>query len=121
MTQEELMDGLFAAISARDIDAVAELYAPDVEVWHNTSRRTLQREESLAVLRSFLRRTAAASYEVLERRHWENGAMQRHVLHVRVGEDDHEIDVCIRFGFADGRISRIFEYVDGRALAPLGW
>jgi hypothetical protein len=73
------------------------------------------------VLRSFLERTSAARYEVLERRHWENGAMQRHLLHVRVGEQDHEIDVCITFGFEDGRIRRIFEYVDGRALAPLGW
>ena len=34
------------------------------------------------VLRSFLARAAAARYEVLERRHWEGGAMQRHVLHV---------------------------------------
>jgi ketosteroid isomerase-like protein len=121
VTPDELLDGLFAAISAGDMDAVAGLYAADVEVWHNTSRRTLQREESLAVLRSFLRRTSVVRYEVLERRHWENGAMQRHVLHIRVDEHDHEIDVCITFAFAGGRITRIFEYVDGRALAPLGW
>jgi hypothetical protein len=40
---------------------------------------------------------------------------------VCVNARDHAIDVCITFAFADGRIRRIFEYVDGRALAPLGW
>ena len=47
--------------------------------------------------------------------------MQRHVLHVTVAGSDHEIDVCIVFGFSEGRISRIWEYVDGRALEPFGW
>ncbi len=120
-TQDELLDGLFAGIAGRDIDAVAELYANDVEVWNTASRRAMSREESLAVLRSFLRRTSAVRYEVLERRHWDGGAMQRHTLHVRVGEDDYEIDVCLTFVFADGHIRRIYEYVDSRALAPLGW
>ena len=47
--------------------------------------------------------------------------MQRHVLHVGVGEREHAIDVCIVFAFSEGQISGIWEYVDGRALAPLGW
>jgi hypothetical protein len=121
VTQDALLDRLFASITDGDVDAVAELYADDVQVWNTASRRAMQREESLAALRSFHRRTNAVRYEVIERRHWEGGAMQRHVLHVRVGEEDHEIDVCVTFAFAGGRIARIFEYVDGRALAPLGW
>jgi len=120
-TQGELLERLFAGIAGRDLDAVAQLYADDIEVWNTAARRPMQRDESLAVLRSFLRRAEAVRYEVLERREWEGGAMQRHVLHVRVGEEDHRIDVCITFAFADGRIRRIYEYVDSRALAPLGW
>jgi ketosteroid isomerase-like protein len=121
MTQDELLDRLFAAISEANLDAVAELYSDDVEVWHNTSGRTLQREASLAVLRAFLARTREVRYEVIERRHWPNGAMQRHVLHMRVNDVDHAIDVCITFAFAAERIRSVFEYVDGRALSPLGW
>jgi hypothetical protein len=121
VTPDELLDSLFAAISARDIDAVAELYDAEMRFWTNASRRTLDRAGSLKVLRAFLERVTAARYEVLERRHWEGGAMQRHLLHVRVGDGDHEIDVCIVFGFSGGRISHIWEYVDGRALSPLGW
>ena len=121
MTSEELLDALFGAISSRDLDAVAELYHPDLEVWHNASQRTADREKSLKILGAFLERVQSARYEVLERRHWEGGAMQRHVLHVRVADSEHELDVCIVFAFSDGLISRIWEYVDGRALAQLGW
>ena len=32
----ELADRFFAAIEAGDVDAVRELYDPDVEIWHNT-------------------------------------------------------------------------------------
>jgi ketosteroid isomerase-like protein len=121
MTQDELLDRLFAGIAAGDLDAVEQLYADDVEVWHNSSGRTLRRDASMRLLRAFLARAGEVRYEILERRHWENGAMQRHVLHVRPHSLDHAIDVCITFSFADGRISNVREYVDGRALAPLGW
>jgi ketosteroid isomerase-like protein len=121
MTNDELLDALFASIVARDLDAVGDLYTPDVEVWNGASHRTYDHAGSLRLLRAFLDRTSAVRYEVLERRHWEDGAMQRHVLHVRVEETEHPIDVCITFAFAQGRISRVFEYVDGRSLAPLGW
>jgi ketosteroid isomerase-like protein len=125
--QDELLDRLFGAISAGDIDAVAQLYADEVEVWHNasTDRRSASsardRDGSLAVLRAFVKRTEAIRYEVLERRHWEGGAVQRHVLHMRIGGADHAIDACLTFAFCDAHITRVFEYVDGRALAPLGW
>lgn len=119
--QDELLDRLFGAITGRDLDAVAELYSHDVEVWHNAAGRARDREGSLAVLRAFLGRTDAVRYEILERRHWDGGAVQRHVLHIRVGGADHTIDACLTFAFDDSHITRVFEYVDGRALAPLGW
>ena len=37
MTQEELLDSLFAAITARDLDAVDELYDPEMRFWTNAS------------------------------------------------------------------------------------
>jgi ketosteroid isomerase-like protein len=119
--QDELLDRLFAAITARDVDAVAALYADDIEVWHNASGHARDRDGGLAVMRAFLKRTDAVRYEVLDRRHWEGGAVQRHVLHIRVAGAAHAIDACLTFGFAHGQITRVFEYVDGRALAPLGW
>ena len=118
--QDEILDRLFRAIEDEDIDAVGELYASDVEVWHNASGRSLERTRSLAVLRSFLDRVSEARYELLERRHWDGGAVQRHVLHMQLNGVHHSIDACIVFAFDSGRITRVFEYVDGRSLAPLG-
>ena len=120
-TQDELLDRLFAGIAEANVEAVAELYSDDVEVWNSYSRRKFQREASLALLAEFLSRTDGVRYEILERRHWRDGAMQRHTLYVRVDGREHPIDVCITFAFAGGRIRSVFEYVDGRALAPLGW
>jgi ketosteroid isomerase-like protein len=119
--QDALLDRLFAAISARDLDGAAQLYADDIEVHHNTSDHTRDRDGGLAVLGAFLSRTESVRYDVLERRHWDGGAVQRHVLRMRVGGADYAVEACIVFGFAGGRISRIHEYLDGRALAPLGW
>jgi ketosteroid isomerase-like protein len=119
--QDALLDRLFAAITERDVETVAALYADDVEVWHNSSGRTRDRERGLAVLEAFLERTEGVCYEVLERRHWGGGAVQRHVLQMRIAGSEHAIDACIVFAFADGRIARVFEYVDARALTPLGW
>ena len=55
VTPEELLDGLFAAITARDVDAVDDLYHADMRFWTNASGLTIDREGSLRVLRSFLR------------------------------------------------------------------
>ncbi len=33
---DDIADGVVAAIAARDSKALAELYADDVVVWHNT-------------------------------------------------------------------------------------
>jgi len=119
--QDALLDRLFAAIASGDIETVAELYADDVLVWHNTSGRARDRAGGLAVLRAFVERTEAVRYEICERRHWEGGAAQRHVLHIRVAGNEHSIDACIVFALAGERITRVYEYVDGKALAPLGW
>jgi ketosteroid isomerase-like protein len=119
--QDDILDRLFTAITARDVEAVAELYADDIEVWHNSSGRARDRAGGLTVMRAFLERTEAVNYVVRERRHWDGGAVQRHVLNIRVAGAEHAIDACIVFAFERGRIARVFEYVDGRALAPLGW
>jgi ketosteroid isomerase-like protein len=116
---DQVIDALFAAITAGDIDAVAGLYDDGVAVWHNVTDRAVDRDASLAILRHFVRTVDARRYEILERRHWEGGAMQRHIVHGRVGDDAFYAPVCIRFELRDGRITRIDEYVDSAAIAAL--
>ncbi len=115
----DLLDGFFAAITRGDIDAVAPFYTDDVEVWHNVTGVALDKDRSLALLRFWSSRVSELHYEVLERRTYEGGAVQRHVIHGRADGTTLDAAVCIVFHFEAGRISRIYEYLDPAAVAPV--
>ena len=119
MTGDELLDALFAAITAGDIDAVGEVYADDIEVWHNVTDRAIDRDASLAILRHYVKTVDERRYEILERRHWPGGAAQRHIVHGRVGGAPFYAPVSIWFQLGDDRIRRIDEYVDSAAVSSL--
>lgn len=123
MTDAERLDALaddfFAAIAARDLGRVAAIYDPEVEVWHNVTRATQSREQNLRLLDHFTSRVEGLRYEILAREFFPGGFVQRHVLHatVRSGEPI-AVPVCIVIHAADGRIRRLYEYLDGAAVAP---
>ena len=117
--QDELMDDLFSAIEAGDPEAIERVYSPDVEVWNNVTGRPLGKDDSVELLRYFIRAVPDRRYEVIERRRWDGGALQRHVLHGTVRGEPLRIDVCIVFEFSGGAITRIHEYLDSAAVAAL--
>jgi len=116
---DQLLDAFFAALTAGDIDAAAGMFHDDVRVWHNITRRAVDAAASLAILRYYVQTVSHRRYEIIERRHWPGGTMQRHVVHGRVGEQTIEAPVCISFEFRDGRIAAINEYVDSAAIAAM--
>lgn len=115
----DLLDGFFAAITSGDIDAVAPLYTDDVEVWHNVTGVALDKAASLDLLRFWSSRVSQLRYEVLERRTYEGGALQRHVVRGQADGTAVNAAVCIVFHFEGARISRIYEYLDPAAVAPV--
>jgi ketosteroid isomerase-like protein len=107
----------FAAIERGDLDAVRELYAPDVEVWHNVTGRAQTRDENLRLLRSFTGRVSERRYEVLARELFPGGFVQRHVLHGRLASGERiAAPVCLVVYVSAGRIVRLFEYLDPAAV-----
>ena len=80
------------AIQRGDIEAVAPLYADDVEVWHNVTGRAIDKAASLDLLRFWSGQVSEMRYEVVERSCYEGGAVQRHVIHGRAGG---EVLACI--------------------------
>jgi ketosteroid isomerase-like protein len=116
---EELLDEFFAAIQRGDIDTVSALYADDVEVWHNVTRSSLDKQGSLDLLRYWLRSVTDMRYHVLERRTFDGGAMQRHEVHGVARGTALQVPVCIVFHVAGGRITRIYEYLDRAAVAAV--
>jgi ketosteroid isomerase-like protein len=110
---DRIASELFAAIERGDLDAVRELYSPEVEVWHNVTGRSQTREENLALLRYFTGRVSERRYEVLEREFFQGGFVQRHVLHGKLASGDLvAAPVCLVVHVSRGRIERIFEYLD---------
>lgn len=111
---------LFAAIEKSDIDLVRdEIYHEDVEVFINVTGRAQKRDDSLALLRNFTGRVSDLHYEVLARDFLEDGFVQRHVLHCKTASGETlAVPVCLVVHLKDGLIHRLYEYLDGAAIAP---
>lgn len=118
---EEVADRLFAAIADSDIAAVEALWAPQVRVWHSGDDRDNDRTRALRVISWFIGRTVKRRYEVLDRRFFDGGFVQQHVLHATgTGGEVVAMRVCIVILVGDdGLITRIDEYFDTADLAPL--
>jgi ketosteroid isomerase-like protein len=114
---EQLAEAFFGAVQRADLDAVRELYAPDVKVWHNVTGKTQTRDENLKLLRFFTSRVEGRRYEVLSRQHFPGGFVQRHVLHGKTASGETiAAPVCIVIYVAGGRITELFEYLDQEAV-----
>ena len=114
---ERIASQFFAAIERRDLDAIRELYSPDVQIWHNVTGKTQTRDENLKLLRFFTGRVSDLRYEVLARDFFEGGFVQRHVLHGKVASGEIvTAPVCLVVHVSNGRIERLFEYLDPAAV-----
>ncbi len=111
---------LFAAVERADMDAIERSYAPDVTVWINVNPRTQNREESLKLLRSFTQRVEGLHYAVESREFFPGGFVQRHKIcgKTRSGEVL-DIPVCMVAHLEEGKIARLFEYMDSAAIAAV--
>jgi ketosteroid isomerase-like protein len=105
---------LFAAIEAKDPAAVGALYADDVAVWHNFDDACQDKAANLATLSGLCAAATKIRYDVTERLELEAGrVLQRHVLRVSVPSGEtFAIPACIFVTVANGKITRIDEYLD---------
>jgi ketosteroid isomerase-like protein len=114
---DAIASDFFAAIERGDLDAVRELYSPQAEIWHNVTGKSQTREENLRLLLHFTGRVRELRYEVLEREFFEGGFVQRHVLHGSLESGERiAAPVCLVVHVTEGRIERLFEYLDPAAV-----
>lgn len=121
MNTAEIADALFAAIERSDEAAVAAMWSDDVLVWHSGDTRDNERPRALRVISWFIGATTTRSYEVLDRRFFDGGFVQQHILNA-TGHNGEAVAmrVCIVITVGeDGLITRIDEYFDPAELAPL--
>lgn len=114
-------DRLFAAIEKGDFAAVDRMWSDDIAVWRVGARRDDGKARALRVIDWFIGATTARRYEILDRRFFEGGFVQQHILHA-TGHAGQSISmrVCIVITVGgDGRLDRIDEYFDPAEIAPL--
>jgi ketosteroid isomerase-like protein len=117
----DVANRLFERIEAGDYDAVAAMWADDVLVWHSGDAEDNRRDRALKVIRWFMRRTVSRRYEILDRRFFDGGFVQQHILHADgTSGESIALRVCIVITVgSDDLITRIDEYFDPADMAPL--
>ena len=112
--------GFFSAIERADIDAIESYYAEDVEVWINVNPQTQGREQSVKLLRSFTKRISELRYDIAMREFFSGGFVQRHTIRgkLRSGESL-AVPVCVVVHIENDQITRLYEYMDSVAIAPV--
>ena len=109
---ETLAASLFAAIEAGDVDTLRRLYAPDAVIWHNFDGVEQTVEDNLVVLAWITDTLADRRYEDVRRVVVDDGFVQQHVLRGQAPGGRLELPAMMRVTVADGRVTRIDEYLD---------
>jgi len=116
----DIADRLITAISSGDADAVAELYANDVVIWHNFDGIEQSREANLVVLTWLTQNVDKLRYDDIRRYAIDGGFVQQHVLRgtTRSGAEL-EVPACLVVRVDGEQITRIDEYLDTAQLQAL--
>jgi|SRR5579885_182778 ketosteroid isomerase-like protein len=117
----DVADRLFTAIERGDVDAIRNIYAPDARIWHNFDEIEQTVDQNLAVLRWVVENIGEISYSEIRRYPTPAGFIQQHVLRGRLKSTGRAIAIpaCIVCTVANGRITRLDEYLDSAQTAAL--
>ena len=115
-----LADRMFAAIEAGDVDAVRGIYADDVTVWHNFDNTDQSRDQNLATLGWMHAHASNLRYTEVRRIVLDHGFVQQHVLRATARNGvEMVIPAILHIHCADGRITRVEEYLDPAQAAAM--
>jgi hypothetical protein len=112
-----IVDKLIDAVQRNDVAAISLIYADDIAIWHSFSNISVGKEAGISGLKS-LANFEAFSYEVIERFVAGSRVFQRHILKIITREGvSADIPVAAFITVADGKIVRIYEYMDPSPLS----
>lgn len=114
-------DRLFDAIERGDADALAALWSDDIVVWRQGGGPERDKPRGLKVIAWFVGATAERRYEVLDRRYFDGGFVQQHVLRATRISDGGRVALptCVVIECPDGLITRLDGWFDSVAQAEL--
>ena len=114
---EVLAKRFFDAVENGDPATLEAIYDPKVEIWHNTDRLTVTREDNIKVLKAFIEKAPKRRYTDRRLIAYPGGFVQQHLL---IAEQPNgkvlELPACLVCAVENGRITRLDEYFDSAAL-----
>ena len=115
----DLAARFFTAVERGDIDTVRSIYAPEARIWHNHDSTEQTVEQNLRVLAWLARHLPGRRYSVRRRVAIPGGFLQQHVLEGETATGAFSMPACIVCEVADGRITRLEEYLDSAQAGHL--
>jgi len=106
-------DRFFAAIERKDIEAVKQAYAPDVEYRINFMTETMGRDNIVDMVHIFHEKVKNLNYDIESREFFQGGFVQRCRIKGELASGDGlSVPLCLIVYMEDGRIKRLYEYLD---------
>ncbi|MCA9531254.1 MAG: nuclear transport factor 2 family protein [Myxococcales bacterium] len=111
---------LTRCLTEGDVEGVGALYADDAVVWRNLDGRELSKAQVMKVVRFLVERVRDLRYDDVRVLPTPSGFVQQHTL-VGITERGQPLraPACLVVTVERGLITRIDEYLDSAALAPL--
>ena len=109
----ELCHRFFDALERADIDTVAKLYAPGMQLWVNVTGKEISADENLAVLRDGAKLHRRRTYDDRTINTFETGFVVQYSVNVvaHTGKRT-SLSACVIAQCRDGKITRLDEYLD---------
>jgi ketosteroid isomerase-like protein len=109
----ELCHRFFDALERADLDTIAQLYAPGMQLWVNVTGKTISADENLAVLRDGANLHRRRTYDDRIINTFETGFVVQYCVNVvaHTGQRT-SLSACVIAQCRDGQITHLDEYLD---------
>jgi ketosteroid isomerase-like protein len=116
-----LADALGAAIEARNVDRLRDIYGDNIEIWHANTNAVQTKDANLGFLAAIFAITSELGYRDIRRYDIDGGVVQQHRLVGRLkdGKRLPDLHACMVIKVASGKIARIEEYFDSATYAEV--
>jgi ketosteroid isomerase-like protein len=117
VTADDVIDRFFAAIEQGDRDAIVDLYAPDIQVWHSFTGQTVGKEDALQIVFAAMVPDMTVTYEEQERVTVGDLTARRHLFHAVFSNGVRlTIPTAIFIRIRDDKIMGFHEYMDSKLI-----
>jgi ketosteroid isomerase-like protein len=109
----------FDALERADIDTIAKLYAPGMQLWVNVTGKEISADENLAVLRDGAKLHRRRTYDDRTINTFDTGFVVQYSVNVVAHSGKRtSLSACVIAQCRDGKITRLDEYLDAGKFAP---